>query len=362
MKEKWSEKQIWNWYNNHPWITGCNFIPHNVINSVELWQEYEHDKVMEGVKRDVELAAEIGMNSFRMHLPSMFVWEHQHDGLMQRLEEFLELIDKYDITLMPVISSDCLVPKDVNRTKPYFGKQPVPKKGHFGGADITPFDGTNKIGYHPIADESVKWRKFDEFIMDFAERYNDDDRIIMWNIFNEAGNSNRGMMSYPFIKHIFEKLRKADVKQPLTADVWGAEKDLRYEYQTNMTYLAPMEEAMIGLSDIITWHYYGDYIHTKQFINTLKKYNRPLINDEWLHRPFRSLIQTHLPLFKKENIGSYFFGFVNGKSQYDQAWDMIREYKEIDTSLWMHDIFYSDGTPYDPEEIEVLKCINFSKK
>jgi hypothetical protein len=361
MKQRWTEEQIWEWYNNRPWITGCNFIPHNIINSVELWQEQDHEEVMKGVEFDIKLAADLGLNSFRMGLPPMFVWEHQHDGLMKRYEDFLTMCNNYGITVMPLFSGDCLVPKDVKRPEPYFGKQPDPVPGHFGGSAITPFDGTDKVGYHPIADEPDKWAKFDEYVMDFVNRYKNDERIIMWNIFNEAGNSHRGMMSYPFIKHLFDMLREADVSQPLTADVWGADKDLRSEYQTNVTYLTEIEEAVIELSDIITWHYYGDYLHTRQFIRTLKKYNRPLINDEWLHRPMRSVIQTHLPLFKKENVGSYFFGFVNGKNQFNEVWDMIRPYKEIDTSLWMHDVYHSDGTPYDPEEIEVFKKINFEK-
>ena len=55
----------------------------------------------------------------------------------------------------------------------------------------------------------------------------------------------------------------------------------------------------------------------EEYLSLIHIFNRPLINTEWLHRPFRSLIQTHLPLWKKEGVGSYFFGFVNGKSQFN---------------------------------------------
>ena len=94
----------------------------------------------------------------------------------------------------------------------------------------------------------------------------------------------------------------------------------------------------------------------------LKEFGRPLINTEWMHRPYRSIIQTHLPLWKKEKIGSYFFGFVNGKSQFNYVWEFIKKLPDIDTRLWMHDIFHSDFTPYDKDEIAVLKACNENKK
>ncbi|MFR2480262.1 MAG: hypothetical protein ACLS9S_32655, partial [Eisenbergiella sp.] len=124
---------------------------------------------------------------------------------------------------------------------------------------------------------------------------------------------------------------------------------------------AEIEEHSIALSDIITFHYYGDYTHSRQYIAFLRQFGRPLINTEWLHRPFRSLIQTHLPLWKKEGVGSYFFGFVNGKSQFNFVWEFIKNLPDIDTSLWMHDIFHEDFRPYDIEEIEVIQKCNIDK-
>ncbi|MFR6330538.1 MAG: hypothetical protein ACLUOI_18155, partial [Eisenbergiella sp.] len=106
---------------------------------------------------------------------------------------------------------------------------------------------------------------------------------------------------------------------------------------------AEIEEHSIGLYH--TFHYYGDYTHSRQYVEFLRRFNRPLINTEWLHRPFRSLIQTHLPMWKKEGVGSYFFGFVNGKSQFNYVWEFIKNLPDIDTSLWMHDIFHEDFRP-----------------
>ena len=184
---------------------------------------------------------------------------------------------------------------------------------------------------------------------------------MIWNVWNEAGNSGRLSRSLPMMESVFSWLRELDVMQPLTADVWGAGADNPYGWLKKPGIYAEIEEHSIALSDIITFHYYGDYTHSRQYIAFLRRFGRPLINTEWLHRPFRSLIQTHLPLWKKEGVGSYFFGFVNGKSQFNFVWEFIKNLPDIDTSLWMHDIFHEDFRPYDKEEIEMIQECNRDK-
>lgn len=156
-------------------------------------------------------------------------------------------------------------------------------------------------------------------------------------------------------------LREENVCQPLTADVWGAGADHPYGWLKNPGVYADIERDAIAQSDIISFHFYGDYTHAKQYIHILEQYGRPLINTEWMHRPYRSLIETHLPLWKKHKVGSYFFGFVNGKAQFNCVWEFIKKLPDIDTRLWMHDIFHSDFTPYDPDEIAVLRECNRDK-
>jgi len=366
MTEKWSKEKAWEWYNARPWITGCNFIPSNT-RRIELWQNYNHEAIMPQVRKEVELAASLGFNSFRMGLP-FFVWQHEHDGFMEKLEELLTLFDEFGITLMPIFFGDCLIPKSKYKD-PVLGPQPEPVPGFFGGNPVTPFDAAPDKDEKTIVEDNIGWAPFDEveiwpeierFVKEIGSKYKDDHRIIIWNVWNEPGNSNRLSKSAPLMTKVFQWLRECDVTQPLTADVWGAGADHPYGWLNNPKIYAEIEDLAIELSDVISFHFYGDYSHLKQYIEFLKQYNMPLLNTEWLHRPFRSLIQTHLPVFKKEKIGSYFFGFVNGKSQFNYVWTFIKDLPDIDTRLWMHDIFHSDFTPYDPEEIEVIKecCLN----
>ena len=362
MKRRWTESEIWEWYGARPWITGFNFIPSGAIKG-SLWmlQEYGHKEVFRDAAREIALAASLKFNSIRMTLPFV-LWQKERESFLRNLDQFLELLEKHNMTLMPVLFSDCLVPKE-RYTAPILGPQPEPVPGYFGGNPVTPFDDSTQFGKtvgYSITDESENEPAIKEYIKELAGRYGQDKRILIWNVWNEAGNSGRSSMSLPMMEKIFGWLRECDVSQPLTSDVWGAGAEHPHGWMNNPKIYADIEKDSIRLSDIITFHFYGDYVHARRYIEFLRQFKRPLINTEWLHRPFRSFIQTHLPLWKKEGVGSYFFGFVNGKSQYNFVWEFIKKLPDIDTDLWMHDIFHDDFTPYDPEEIEVIKHCNFS--
>ena len=89
----------------------------------------------------------------------------------------------------------------------------------------------------------------------------------------------------------------------------------------------------------------------------LKKFKKPMMNTEWLHRPLRNYVQEILPYFAQEHIGSYHWGLVNGYAQFNEPWEFLRsKVKEmnLDIEAWQHDIFRSDHTPYDTKEIEVF--------
>ena len=330
MKRQWTSEEAWNWYNSRPYINGCNFLS-GFLKRNDLYLPDKHDEAMRIIKKEVALAAEVGLNSFRMHLPPKDLWEKNPEQTEKYFEDFLTLCDSYGIDLMPVLFSDCL-------------------PSCFTGEDV--------VGELP-EDDPKNWPSSEAYVLAFAKIYKDDPRISVWNIWNEAGNSHRniGMLSLPFIKRLFEILREADVSQPLTCDCWGLYKQIegRYNFEPG---LDPIEKEVCDLSDVITFHYYGDLLHTKAYFKYLMEhYDRPLINTEWGHRPWGSFIPSTLPLFKKYNIGSYFFGFVRGPvPEFDIAkvWQWIENDDRIDTKLWMHGIYHADFTPYDQDDIDAL--------
>ena len=358
MRDIWSIEEIQAWYDRQSWITGFNFSPSTTINHVEIWQEFDHKRVFTDIGKELSLAKSIGFNSIRMNFP-FALWRLQPAVFFRHLDEFLALCSTFSIRVMPVLFNDCCVPRE--RQSPIeFGKQPEPEPGYFGGSRVTSFEATTKMGYNVIDDDGME-EVVERYISELMEHYRDDKRILVWNIWNEPGNSNRGSKSLPMMVKVFEWLRKYNASQPLTADIYAAGCDFPDEYMRDPRIETEIELAAVLLSDVISFHYYGDYWHMRQFIHKLRDYDRPLFCTEWLHRPMRSFIQTIMPLLKRENVGSFMFGFVNGKRQFHVVWEYLKVRKDMDISLWMHDIYHSNFVPYDDEEINVIRECNFGQ-
>jgi hypothetical protein len=72
-------------------------------------------------------------------------------------------------------------------------------------------------------------------------------------------------------------------------------------------------------------------------------------------RPLGSTFAAILPRLKKERVGAYNWGFVNGKSQTIYPWDSWDKPYSSEPAVWFHDIFHKDGKPYDPKETELIR-------
>ena len=88
-------------------------------------------------------------------------------------------------------------------------------------------------------------------------------------------------------------------------------------------------------------------------IKELQKRNRPLICTEYMARTNGSKFETHLPILKKYNVGAINWGFVSGKSNTIFPWGSKEGSTEPKT--WFHDIFRKDGTPFDQNEVALIK-------
>jgi hypothetical protein len=62
-----------------------------------------------------------------------------------------------------------------------------------------------------------------------------------------------------------------------------------------------------------------------------------------------------LPILKQDNVGAYNWGLVSGKSQTIYPWDSWEKTYTAEPKVWFHDIFHADGSPYDPEEVALIK-------
>lgn len=346
--KRWTQQQAWEWYKARPWIRGFNFRPSDCVNWIELWQSHDHAAKEETVERELKLAAEVGFNSVRVLL-SFEVWKLEHDVFLDNLERFLATAHGHGISLMPVFGNDCTVPKEVH-TPPTLGVQPV-DWGYHGGVRRSPHDVLPAPGYSYL-DEPEAAQATYEMVDEVVGRFATDERIVIWDLFNEPGNSRRESMSLPHLQRFFEVARSHSPVQPLTSGPFRVGPSSE---------LSEIEQTAMDLSDVITFHDYRDFGRSVQILNRLKHEGRPLLNTEWLHRMQGNDVATHLPLYFLERVGCFHWGFVAGKSQTYEPWEALWRRREAgqgdhyDFTKWQHDLYRPSLRPYDPNEIDLFR-------
>ena len=204
--------------------------------------------------------------------------------------------------------------------------------------------------------------KFFAMCEEVMTKYRTDRRIAFWNIWNEPGNGNRRKPEHvALIRRLFELAWKIDPVQPLAADVWAGHYGMSPKDANKSQVLAG------ELSDIISYHCYGDYETQVRILSKLKRfYGRPLVNTEWLARIKHNDVFTAYPLYFIEGVGCTCWGFVAGKYQTYEPWEsMWRQVEEgkpeaekYDFTKWFHDLYRPSLRPYDPKEIGLIKRFN----
>ena len=320
----WTKEKANSWYKQLPWFVGANFLPSTAINQLEMWQADTYDPVT--IDRELGWAAGIGMNVMRVYLHDL-AWKADAAGFKKRMNKFLTIAAHHKIKILFTIFDDCWNPDAA------IGKQPDPKPGiHNSGWVRSP----NKA----IHNDSTQWDYLELYVKDILTTFKNDKRILLWDLYNEPGNSDYELTSLPLLKKVFEWAWSVRPSQPLSVGIWYNNKVLS-DFQA--TY-----------SDVITFHNYGNTEALEKQIKELKKHGKPVICTEYMARTRDSKFQTHLPIFKKHKVAAINWGLVAGKSNTIFQWSTpIPDGSEPE--IWFHDVFRKDGTPYDKAEIDVIK-------
>lgn len=330
-RQRWSEEKIQHWYASQPWLVGCNYIPSTAINQIEMWSESTFDPKQ--IEKELTWAQKIGFNTLRVFLSSV-VWVNDAQGLKNRINEFLAICSRHGIRPMFVFFDDCW-----NKESSY-GKQPKPKPGvHNSGwvQDPSCTLRNDTLALYPV---------LQSYVQDIVRTYAADDRVLLWDLYNEPGNKEHHEESLPLLKKAFQWARECNPSQPLTAGVWS--------YGTPR--MNVLNSFLLTHSDIITYHDYDTEAKHSGRIESLQMLNRPLICTEYMARRNNSRFQNILPLLKKEKVGAINWGFVAGKTNTIYAWDEVISSGE-EPKLWFHDIYRPDGSPYDSQEIDCIRLL-----
>lgn len=334
---RWPAEKARAWYRQQGWIVGFNYVPSTACNTTEFWQAGSFDP--RTIDRELGWAEGLGYNSARVFVQYV-VWKADPEGFKQRFERFLQLADKHHLTVMPVFFDDCAFGSPA-QLDPYPGKQREPIPGMI-LPSWTPSPG-RKLGL-----DTAEWPVLKRYVRDLVAAHRTDQRIIIWDLYNEpmnrakVGISKAQVGGLKFLESAFLWAREAEPSQPITVSVWSGPR-------------LPGYQLCLRQSDVISFHLYGNAEALKKRIAELNKLGRPVVNTEWMARAMGGNFATDLPIFKAAGVGCYQWGLVNGRTQAQFPWWNKPGGKIDPKTGWFHDIFHPDGTPYRPEEIDVIK-------
>lgn len=327
VRDVWTAEKANEWYARQGWLRGCNFIPGTAINQLEMWQAETFDPLT--IDRELGWAESIGLNCMRVYLHHL-AWEVDKDGFKNRMRTYLDIASKHNIRTIFVFMDDCWNPTYS------VGKQPEPKPGvHNSGWVRDPGD--------LIHQDTSLVNVLEAYVKDILTAFKDDSRIVLWDLYNEPGNSGYGDRSMPLLQKMFLWGRTVNPSQPLSAGVWKSK-------------LTNLNRYQLDNSDVITYHNYESKEKHLAAIDSLKRFARPLICTEYMARRNNSTFQDIMPLLKAENIGAINWGLVAGKTNTIFAWDTPLP-DVAEPPLWFHDIFRGDGSVYSREEVDVIRSL-----
>ena len=323
----WTTGQASAWQEKWGWLRGADFIPSTAINQLEMWQAGTFDTLT--IDRELGWAAELGFNSMRVYLHHA-AWKSDPEGFMNRVDKYLTISDRHGISTLFTLFDDCWNPEFT------LGEQPEPKTGiHNSGWLRDPGDLLHR--------DSTLWPVLEAYTKAVMGRFGQDDRIVLWDLYNEPGNSGYGNRSMPLLRKVFLWAREAAPAQPLSVGYWNAD-------------LQDINAFVLKESDVITYHQYGPPEDHQRLIDTLRTLGRPLLCTEYMARTRGSLFRDILPMLKRQGIAAYNWGFVAGKTNTIYAWDTPMPDGQ-EPPVWFHDILRRDGTPYDSSEVALIRKV-----
>jgi Cellulase (glycosyl hydrolase family 5) len=340
---RWSEAQANAWYAKQPWLVGSNYIPSDAINQLEMFQEETFNPELND--RELGLAEGIGMNTMRVFLQDQ-LWTSDPKGFKKRLDAFLTIAAKHHIKPLLVLFDSCWDPL------PKLGPQHPPIPGvHNSGWVQSP-------GAKELADPAYE-PKLKAYVEGVVGAFGKDDRVLGWDVWNEPDNGNessqpnelkgKAAVVAALLPKVFAWAREAGATQPLTSGVWtGDWSDPAKESE--------MTKIQLAESDVITFH---DYSWPEKFearIVELQQYHRPIICTEYMARGAGSTFDGSLPVAKRYNVGAINWGLVAGKTQTYYPWDSWQKpYVLSKPTIWFHEVFRQDGTPYRQREVDLIR-------
>lgn len=349
-RPRWTEAQAKAWYDAQPWLVGSNYAPATAINQLEMWQAETWDP--KRIDYELGLAQGIGMNTMRVFLHDQ-LWVQDPEGFKNRINEFLTIAQRHGIKPLFVLFDSCWDPE------PRLGPQHPPIPGvHNSGWVQGP-------GLPGLRDRAG-WPKYRDYVQGVISAFKDDPRVLGWDLWNEPdngadqyrGQEGKEPLVRALLAQVFEWARAADPSQPLTSGVWQHD-----DWTPTGGKLTAMEKLQLGESDVISFHDYSWPETFERRVRQLLPYGRPILCTEYMARGNGSTFDGSLPIGKRYNVAMMNWGFVDGRTQTRLPWDSWQKpYVLSEPTIWFHEVFRNDGTPYRQAETDLIRALSAAPK
>ena len=348
-RPRWTEAQAKAWYAGQPWLVGANYTPASAINQLEMWQAATWDP--KRIDYELGLAQGIGMNTMRVFLHDQ-LWAQDPEGFRQRIDAFLTMAKAHGIRPLFVLFDSCWDPD------PRLGPQHPPIPGVHNSGWV---QGPGMAGLR----DRAGWPRYRAYVQGVIGAFKDDPRILGWDVWNEPdngadqykGQEGKEPLVRALLAQVFDWARAADPSQPLTSGVWQGED------WTPGGRTSPMEKLQLGQSDVISFHDYSWPETFERRVRQLLRYNRPILCTVYMARGNGSTFDGSLPIGKRYNVAMMNWGFVDGKTQTRLPWDSWKKpYVLEEPTIWFHEVFRADGTPYRPAEVALIRGLSAAPK
>ncbi|KAA5825128.1 T9SS type A sorting domain-containing protein [Algibacter amylolyticus] len=362
---QWTKEKINDWYDDLPWLVGCNYNPATAINQIEMWQASTWDPVT--IDKELGWAEDMGMNTLRVYLHDL-VWEDDEQGLYDRMDQFLTICQNHKIRPFFVFF------EDVHYPEPKLGPQPLPVIAWHNSGWVNSPARELALRYADGLATPEEVAKLKGYVQKTIEHFKDDARVLMWELYNEPGRGSGENGDLEGEAGSDTSIREKSNKLVYNSWVWAREINPSQPIMSNSAGSIGGTNRKINEvnSDLQSIHTYKGPEDVRTLILNYQKGGRPVVVTEWLAREKGSTVQAILPVLKDLNAGAINWGLVSGKTGTIWPWSSRtnangglngkRERGEVinpgdpfpEPELWFHDLFRTDGTPFDQEEIDLF--------
>ena len=189
---RWDERRAFQYMQRFGEVKGCNYVPSDGSSILHLPNE-------ELIRREIGWAHDVvGLNSVRVWI-DLADYQIAPEEVMRNFESFLAICDKNQIKVLPVLSIQLMLdpdydPRAPGADKPVMDFHPSVHGGGWRYPGRLHWPCCEPEGSIPPRTLAA-WPKTrpaaEEFIRSVLSRYAKDDRIILWDLYNEAPKAAR---------------------------------------------------------------------------------------------------------------------------------------------------------------------------